>query len=348
MKILQLEPNDVLINPATRARKGEPSGAKVQVMAENFLTRREEGREHQLAPGIVRMSEEEQPMLVAGEHRLLACKRLNAALVEGQEPFLFYAVVVRADDQQALVDALTENELRTDATIFDRGDAYARLIENGLTQLDIAKRLNVSQASVSDALAANKLPKKIWKLVLGDGKTPPSMTEEAAVVFARIKDKELQEEVIQTAYAYQQSLDDIAERSQKPAVEDDTAGDNGDDTDAGEDTPAPAKKKTKGNVPVSDAVKNKKKGKAATKGKVGAEVAKKAARDKGAMKESEGRRTAKQLMVDLETLFGPNVEGVAASIRKLVSKLEEYLDKDIGIQGLKNSFMNCCLPDEEK
>jgi len=344
MKILQLEPNDVMINAATRARKGEPNPVKVNIMAENFLTRREEGREHQLAPGIVRMSEEEQPVLVAGEHRLLACKKLNAALTEGQEPFMFYAVVVRADDPQALVDALTENELRNESTIFDRGDAYARLIENGLTQLDISKRLNVSTASVSDALAANKLPKKIQKLVLGDGKNPPTMTEEAAVVFARIKDKAMQEEVIEAAYLYQQTLDEISERSQNPGTEEETE----DAEDEATDDAPPAKESNKSKVPVSDAVKNKKKkGKGAAKGKVTAETAKAVARQKGAMKESEGRRNAKQLMVDLETLFGPSVEGVPASVKKLVSKLEEYLDKDIGIQGLKNAFTNCCIPDAE-
>lgn len=348
MQVFAYDPTDVLINPATRARKGEPNPSKVKSLAENFLNRREDGREHQIQPGVVRLNEQEQPVLIAGEHRLEACKYLNSHLTDGLEPFPFYAVPVRADDQQSLIDAVTENVWREDMTIFDKADVLARLLETGMTQAQAAKAFKMSEAAVSDALACAKLPKKIQKMVTGDDKTPSQMTEEAAIVFARIKDKDMQAEVIELALQYQEALDSIAERSLNPNAETETA-DEAEDPEPAEEKKA-SKKAAKGSAPVSDAVKNKpKRGAKPSKGKITGETAKKAAKDKGASKTSSSdtkKRTAKNLITDLAVLFGPNVtEDIPASVRSLASKIEEYLDGDVGVQGLRNGFLKNCRED---
>jgi hypothetical protein len=60
------------------------------------------------------------------------------------------------DDDTAFFTSLRENLQREDMSLFDEARAYKKLMTDGFTQTDISKKLNISQAKISQALAISK------------------------------------------------------------------------------------------------------------------------------------------------------------------------------------------------
>lgn len=185
MIIREFDPTTVVRNPAIMARMGEPDSEKVDVFVANFFERRDTGRAHQIQPGVVRTFKEkgkEVTEVIVGSHRLAACLKANRLIDKKDDPFLFTAVVVPATDEQALIDAIQENEIRVASSIFDRADSMQRLLDLGIKQNRIAKIFGVTEGSVSQTLAAQKCDKKLRKMVL-DG----DIEAEAAVILMRLE-----------------------------------------------------------------------------------------------------------------------------------------------------------------
>lgn len=70
------------------------------------------------------------------------------------------ARIIEADDAEAEILAVSDNEGHTDLTDFEKGAAYARILERGKIKSHraLATRLGVSQASVTRCLSFMKLP----------------------------------------------------------------------------------------------------------------------------------------------------------------------------------------------
>jgi ParB family chromosome partitioning protein len=109
-----------------------------------------------------------EPLLVrkvADGYELIAGERRWRAAGEGgltQVP----VIVVDASDHQALELALIENLQRQDLNVIEEAEGYRLLADKfGLTQEEIAQRVNKARASVANALRLLGLPDEVRKFV---------------------------------------------------------------------------------------------------------------------------------------------------------------------------------------
>ncbi len=109
-----------------------------------------------------------EPLLVrkvADGYELIAGERRWRAAGEGglkQVP----VIVIEASDHQALELALIENLQRQDLNVIEEAEGYRLLADKfGLTQEEIAQRVNKARASVANALRLLGLPDEVRKFV---------------------------------------------------------------------------------------------------------------------------------------------------------------------------------------
>lgn len=330
MKLKEYAPESVVVAPELRARKGPPDPANVQRIAESIAAN------GQLQPGVVR-EEDGKFSLVIGEHRLEACKLLNGMLAAGDEPFKFYAVAVKANDEKALIDAIVENEFRVATDVFDRCVSMQRLTDMGKSQSEVAKIFDVSEATVTQTLKAGKLPVKYQKMVKnGD------MTQDAALLIADIEDKTLQAEVAEAALAYAQQMAELEDRAEKRRQEKAAAAEAAAAEKAaaeaearGEKAPAPAKKKASA----------KKEPPKKSKPKVTKEAVKAGKKQKGLS--NEPVPVSKSKFIATMEALGEDPE-IPQSARDLMGRIEGYLDGEYTVTQLANSFKRNCIADGKK
>ena len=340
-KLQAFDPSTLVVNPAIRARRGEPNKDKVDTLAANMYERRQANTFHQIQPGVVRIIEEngvETVELIAGDHRRLAEIKLNANLGDGDERYDFLAIAVPANDTQALLDALDENEFRVAATVFDKGDAWSKLVALGLKQSEIAARYGAKESTVSDYIKTAKLPKKI-QVAVAKGE----LTEEGAIALARYnKDPKLQEELFNLSTLERESRESImarAEARSKGEPEPTESEPEAEET-------APESKSSKSKVPVSEAVKNKPKtgGKKTATGKTTAADVKSAIKKQGVQKkktDAGSRNTLRDLIQLLQARYGEKVaDPVPEPYATLAGAIEEYYD-GLGDQAFINRWEKC-------
>lgn len=96
--------------------------------------------------------------LIAGERRWRAAGEAGLTQVP--------VIVVEASDHQALELALIENLQRQDLNVIEEAEGYRLLADKfGLTQEEIAQRVNKARASVANALRLLGLPDEVRKFV---------------------------------------------------------------------------------------------------------------------------------------------------------------------------------------
>ncbi len=111
-----------------------------------------------LQPLLVTPMEDGGYMLVSGERRLRAARRVGLTSVP---------VVIRdVDDRELLEMALVENLQREDLDPIEEASGYRELVrEFELTQADVAERVGRSRPAVANALRLLDLPDEIQELV---------------------------------------------------------------------------------------------------------------------------------------------------------------------------------------
>ena len=96
--------------------------------------------------------------LIAGERRWRASQA--AGLLE------IPAIVRDVDDLQALELAIVENEQRDNLTAIESARAYQRMMDEfGCTQQQVAERIGVSRAQVTNITRLLQLPESVQKLI---------------------------------------------------------------------------------------------------------------------------------------------------------------------------------------
>jgi len=99
--------------------------------------------------------------LVAGERRLLAATKAGADTVP--------ALVIEANDEEALQLSLIENIQRDDLNPIEHARAYHQMTTRfRLTQDEVAQRVGKDRASVANYLRLLSLPEKVQKLIAED------------------------------------------------------------------------------------------------------------------------------------------------------------------------------------
>jgi len=110
-----------------------------------------------IEPIVVRRAEDGYE-LVAGERRLLACKKAGLSRIP--------AVVKEAGEQDAMELALIENLQREDLNAVDEALAYMTLVsEFNLTQEDLAAKVGKDRSSVANCLRILKLAQTVLDMI---------------------------------------------------------------------------------------------------------------------------------------------------------------------------------------
>ena len=97
-------------------------------------------------------------ILIAGERRLIAARRVNLETVP---------VIVRdvTDEQEMLILALVENVDRSEMTPVEEGDGYLVLRAQGMSNAEIARKVGVTDSRVGNCINCAALPEKTRALI---------------------------------------------------------------------------------------------------------------------------------------------------------------------------------------
>lgn len=118
--------------------------------------------------------------LIAGERRLRAARLLNLRVVP--------VIVRKAREQEKLEVALIENIQREDLNPLEKAYAFQKLMDEfNLTQEQIAQKMGISRAAVSNILRLQNLSKEIKKALLNN-----EITEGHARAILGLKDERAQ------------------------------------------------------------------------------------------------------------------------------------------------------------
>ncbi len=140
-----------------------------------------------LSPIIVRKTKKDSEyyQLVAGERRMLACKKLEIKKIAAIEKEL--------SDNDVATIALIENLQREDLSYIEEAEAYAKLInEFELTQDLLAQRMGKSQSTIANKLRLLKLSPNVKKALIAN----EEITERHARALLKLNTEEEQEKVI--------------------------------------------------------------------------------------------------------------------------------------------------------
>ncbi|WP_432263253.1 ParB/RepB/Spo0J family partition protein [Cupriavidus sp. TMH.W2] len=110
-------------------------------------------------PIIVRRKPDGRYELIAGERRLRAFQLLRKPEIA--------AFVRQLGDADAAIMATTDNDAREDLADFERGRSYKRLLDDKVvqSQMELARRVGRSMATVSRCLAYFKLPAEVLDML---------------------------------------------------------------------------------------------------------------------------------------------------------------------------------------
>jgi len=138
-----------------------------------------------IQPLILKKSDKDKYILIAGERRLRAAVKLGLKTVP--------AIVRDATVQESALIAVIENVQREDLSFIEEAKAYRRLInEHGLTQTEVARKVGKRQSTISNKLRILGLPEDIQKLL-----SENDLTERHARALLKIQDDEIRHIVIE-------------------------------------------------------------------------------------------------------------------------------------------------------
>lgn len=133
-----------------------------------------------IQPIVVRVDEDENFEIIAGERRFRAMKSLGWEEVP--------AIVRQLSDKETASIALIENLQREELTAIEEANAYQNLLEiHDITQEALAQRLGKGQSTVSNKLRLLKLPAELKQALMDR-----VITERHARVLLQLKDPAVQ------------------------------------------------------------------------------------------------------------------------------------------------------------
>ena len=122
--------------------------------------------------------------IIAGE------RRYKAAKLAGLEKIP--AIIKTMDSREVALIALVENVQREDLNFLEEARAYKRLMDDfGLTQVEIAEKMNKKQSTISNKIRLLSLPDEIQSSILEN-----NLTERHARALLKLGDEEDRKQVI--------------------------------------------------------------------------------------------------------------------------------------------------------
>ncbi len=175
-----------------------------------------------LQPVIVKYCKNEDIyMLIAGERRYMACKKLGWKTIP--------AVLKEITDSGMAAVALIENLQRENLHFMEEALGYQKLINNfGLTQEVLGK----NQSTIANKLRLLKISDKIKESII-----QAQMTERHARALLRLSDAKSQEEVVKIIYQQNLNVNEteelVEEYLERTSEEETAGGDEGEDRERG-------------------------------------------------------------------------------------------------------------------
>ena len=116
--------------------------------------------------------------IIAGERRFRAAQMAGLSKIP--------AVVKSMEDQEAALISLVENVQREDLNFLEEARAYKKLMEDfGLTQVEIAEKVNKKQSTISNKIRILSLPEDIQDKLVEN-----RLTERHARALLKLRDEE--------------------------------------------------------------------------------------------------------------------------------------------------------------
>ena len=137
-----------------------------------------------IQPIIVKRDNRGLYILIAGE------RRLRASALAGLKKIP--AIVREADEKDSALLALVENVQREDLNYIEEAAAYKRLmVEHGLTQNEIAKRVGKQQSTISNKIRILSLPEDIQQVLAQN-----QLTERHARALLKVTDESVRRQIL--------------------------------------------------------------------------------------------------------------------------------------------------------
>lgn len=138
-----------------------------------------------LQPIIVSKSKDGEYFLIAGERRLRASKIAGLSKIP--------AIIREADSKNIALIALVENVQRENLSYLEEAIAYKKLmVEFGLSQVEISKRVGKQQSTISNKIRLLNLPEDIQKVLINN-----QLTERHARALLKLDDEVLRKKVLE-------------------------------------------------------------------------------------------------------------------------------------------------------
>lgn len=118
-------------------------------------------RQHGLLQPITVRERDGEYEIIMGERRYRACQILGCTHID--------AFILPATDKESAELALIENLQREDLHYFEEAEAYADLIQRGMTQEALARRIGKSPSGVANKLRLLRLSPETRRLLLEEG-----------------------------------------------------------------------------------------------------------------------------------------------------------------------------------
>lgn len=158
-------------------------------------------KEHGIIQPLVLRSIGEKYEIIAGERRYKAAKMLGLKTVP--------AVVKNVDNVKSAELAVVENIQRKDLSAIEEAQSYKKLMDDGMTQDQIAKTIGVAQSTIANKIRLLSLPSSVQNALL-----EAKISERHARSLLTLQDSQLQEEIldkiIKNRWTVRQTEEEIA------------------------------------------------------------------------------------------------------------------------------------------
>ena len=146
-------------------------------------------KEYGVLQPIILKKESDGYIIIAGERRFRAAQMAGLSEIP--------ALVKNMEDQEAALVSLVENVQREDLNFLEEARAYKRLMEDiGLTQDEIAEKVNKKQSTISNKIRILALPEDIQEKLIQN-----KLTERHARALLKLNDQDDRKKVTERVIA---------------------------------------------------------------------------------------------------------------------------------------------------
>ncbi len=117
-------------------------------------------KEHGIIQPLILRKVEDKYEIVAGERRFKAARMANLTTVP--------AIITNMDDNKSAEVAIVENVQRRNLSAIEEARSYKNLLDKGVSQSELAKKMGVSQSAIANKLRLLNLDEEVQEAILNN------------------------------------------------------------------------------------------------------------------------------------------------------------------------------------